>query len=60
MSIISLVAVAKIPAKECTFARELCNAKYPVKGELLSTVQKLELLQLYAKEHLHAGRLFDG
>ena len=46
---IPLLPVCKNPAKDRTFARELCNAKSPVKREVLSTVQNLGLLQLYVE-----------
>jgi hypothetical protein len=37
--------VAKVLAKESTFARDFCKPKSPVKREFWPTTQKLEFLQ---------------
>jgi hypothetical protein len=46
MFITPLLEVAKFLAEVCTFARDICKPKYPVKGVFLPTTQKLGFLQL--------------
>jgi hypothetical protein len=44
--------VAKVLAKECTFAEDLCKPKSPAKREFLQTLQKLGFLQIRAEGNL--------
>jgi hypothetical protein len=46
MFITPLLEVAKFLAEACTFARDICKPKSPVKAVFLPTTQKLGFLQL--------------
>jgi hypothetical protein len=49
---ISLPVMAKIVAKERTFARNFCGTKSLVKREFRLMAQKLRLLQIWAEINL--------